>query len=1002
MITTRRPEHRYTRSQVFRHAVIKPKRDALDAPTVLLCLEGEPTATSLAGRLNIFGLAVEQCGADALVQTAFVTAPDLIVIGGAAAADGGHALLEKLSEHHATALLPVAVIGSGGAGHNARAALRHGVVAVVDRTSGPDRMARTIKALASELPERTGESKGVLDEAELAGLVALLTESRRFGVLTVTDDQNAPLMHMLVRGDRPVHEIIEELLTRLKALGRADHGTLRYEFQESGRARIADAPSQRAESSVSQQLANRRIVLVERNPTRADLTAQALRAHGATVAVIGGDASDIDIAREILPEVVVVDDEGVGSWANETMRELRRDGVLCWASLLVVKESEIFASRRPDIGPISAGVLDLVQPDLELVTRVRARASIDARLELVGPARTLRALAAAKRDLRVRVVHPRVKVELELVEGLVGTVTARPLRRARKTADGPGALATLLSLSSGRVHVEHAPKPSSQVLTPIDEALAKALDEEPAIAKSAPPPPSGHAKVFPGRPHPKALAPQPLAEPVKSAAPEGSQVARLVDRLEKLLGSDEWEDEATEQDAFGEPFEDLEEEDTTHTWTADLAKALRARMGISRRESRPDPASAKRREPTMQLGLEDDAPKPPALEVLSELEEEIEQAKQDERLDDDDITSLEMRAGDLELPEPTGDGEDDEPPTLIGKRSARREELDVTASDEDELPSYDEDLGDERTIREAPDSDSVTVPEEPARPLSQSDVKKLLESSETDASADEDAVAFFELQQDLPPLVEPAPPPNRRFLMVGLLVCLLAFAGGGAGAWYLTRGRSPDVDTARASMAPGQPADTDDAEGPPPPTGDGDSPDDVDAPPDGPETDTPSGAATPPDVAAVDPDAPLEGTGEGFELEAFGVELDERTYPRALRRRRARGLVLQANRERIRGQHEAARGHYLEVLSFAPRNLPATVGLTRIYLAQDDVERALAMAQYTVRLRDRAALGWVLLGDAYLEGGRRDAARRAFERAVELDRRHRGARRRLAALASDQ
>jgi len=865
----------------------------------------------------------------------------------------------------------------------------------------------------------------VLDEAELAGLVALLTESRRFGVLTVTDDEYAPLMHMLVRGDRPVHEIIEELLTRLKALGRADHGTLRYEFQESGRARIADAAGERPETGVTQQLANRRIVLVERNPTRADLTAQALRRCGATVAVIGGDAADLDIAREILPEVVVVDDAGVGSWANETMRELRRDGVLCWASLLVVHEDEIFAERHPDIAPISAGVLDLVQPDLELVTRVRARASMDARLELVGPARTLRALAAAKRDLKVTVVHPRVKVELELVEGLLGTISARPIRGKRKLADGAGAMATLLSLSSGRVHVEHAPEPSSQVLTPVDESLAQALDVEPAIAKSAPPPPSGHAKVFPGRPHSKALAPQPVPEPVKRGGPEGSQVAKLVDRLEKLLAPDEWEDESTAQDALNVRFDEVDEEDTTHTWTADLAKALRARMGISRRQSQPEigAPAPKRREPTMQLGLEkDDAPKPPALEVLSELEEEVERARSGELWDpaddDDDITSLEMRS--LEVPDLSGDY--DEPPTLTDLGSQRSEQLDTTASDEDELPAFDEDLGVEQTETEPPpvepspaerarhDSDAPPRPEEAARALSRADVKRMLESSEADAGPDDDAVAFFDLQEDLPPLVEPAPSRGGRgFLIVGLLVCLVAFAGGGAGAWYLTRGRAPEVEPPPAAMAAsGGVGDEADGPGDAPRSADPGDPDTNDPDPsDGDANDAdPSDAddSDPDerDAVVLDPDAPLQGTDEGFDLETFGVEPIEQAYPRALRRRRARNLVLRANRERVAGELEAARGHYLEVLSFAPRNLPATVGLTRIYLAQEDPERALSMARYTVRLRERAALGWVLLGDAYLAAGHRDAARRSFERAVDLDRRHRLARRRLRDLASDE
>ena len=74
---------------------------------------------------------------------------------------------------------------------------------------------RSIKALASELPERTGEASGALNEKELQGLVQMLTESRRFGLLSVTDRSGAPLMHMVVRGDRPVDETLRELAQRL-------------------------------------------------------------------------------------------------------------------------------------------------------------------------------------------------------------------------------------------------------------------------------------------------------------------------------------------------------------------------------------------------------------------------------------------------------------------------------------------------------------------------------------------------------------------------------------------------------------------------------------------------------------------------------------------------------------------------------------------------------------------------------------------------------------------
>ncbi|MCA9610293.1 MAG: hypothetical protein KC619_32080, partial [Myxococcales bacterium] len=297
-----------------RDVVDARKQPAKDAPTVLLAVEGEPSAKTLASRARFLGVVVEEVAVDDLVQTAFVTAPDLIVIGGAAAADGGHALLEKLGEHHATSMLPVALIGAGSSESNARTALRHGVVAIVDPAAGPDRMARSIKALATDLPERTGEASGILDERELQGLVQMLTESRRFGLLSVTDASGAPLMHMVVRGDQPVEATIAELAQQLKALSGEDLSKLRYEFQESGRARVgALAPV--ADTGVRQQLDRRRIVLVERDPVRADRLAQSLRAAGAVVAVASDGEHGLDYARELLPEVFVVYEEAVGDWA---------------------------------------------------------------------------------------------------------------------------------------------------------------------------------------------------------------------------------------------------------------------------------------------------------------------------------------------------------------------------------------------------------------------------------------------------------------------------------------------------------------------------------------------------------------------------------------------------------------------------------------------------------------------------------------------------------------
>ena len=63
----------------------------LDQPTVLLVGEGERMETALVQALERHRLLVEHATSDSVVDAAFAAAPDVLVLFGDAAADGGEA-----------------------------------------------------------------------------------------------------------------------------------------------------------------------------------------------------------------------------------------------------------------------------------------------------------------------------------------------------------------------------------------------------------------------------------------------------------------------------------------------------------------------------------------------------------------------------------------------------------------------------------------------------------------------------------------------------------------------------------------------------------------------------------------------------------------------------------------------------------------------------------------------------------------------------------------------
>lgn len=480
--------------------------------------------------------------------------------------------------------------------------------------------------------------------------------------------------------------------------------------------------------------------------------------------------------------------------------------------------------------------------------------------------------------------------------------------------------------------------------------------------------------------------PRRLATPSEEA-PEGSQVALLVDRLEKLLQTqDGTQDEKKDATEIGEapvdapvpeaahPVFEEDDEDPTHTWSASLADQFRRRMAEERAKKGAAPAPverpASRREPTMKLGS--DASKPlvpvPALQsatedVLDELEEELEEELAQETVTSDDEVMVDVD----DEPDEDGDYPFEEDPELV---------LPAAPSDEQHL---------DRTIPDTPAPEVLEIPALGSIPPPR------------------DEAGVFDVEDIEEPAAAFAPTRSRRGVWIAVGVAAVAFVGGGAGAWWLAEqaelDATPDPIAAAEQQPSDEPADEALAPDPDPPDEDVEEPVAADAPADTEPTDADPVADAPPEAADAPPpspapDAPIEGTDDDFDLAALGATPSTSRQPAAALNRRARSLIVRASRDRIRGELDDAERRYLEVLTLTARNVPATVGLARVAMAREDHAHAILYAQRVVRLQPTAA-SYVLLADTFIGAGDPASARRALDGALRIDRRHRGARRRL-------
>lgn len=449
--------------------------------------------TAIAGALSRYGVYVETTSAHGVVDAVVAAAPDLVLLVGDAAADGGSSVLAHLYTSPHSSVVPVALLADETALDERLRAFRHGAAAVIPRSASVDAIAERVAKLAREIPERDGGTVGYVGEATLDDLVQALSKELRSGILSVrapkgSEDES---IRVVLGGGRPLAQTIDEFVSRLrKHVVHAE--PLHYEFDERAGGTVqllGDA----AEGSVRESdAASLRVLLADDDAVRADAVAQALRAHRATVVVtdFAPPEQRFGRLRQLDPAILLIDEDALRGPGYALVRRMRQDTRLRWASLLVVKwedlwsDSEGAARVTRTLGTLAA----LAEPERVLCERIEAGAPFDTRLEITGPARLVRAAAASKHAVRLSIHNPRLDVRVDVTDQLVAGARAfEPGGEA--PLEGAVALSALLVLGSGRVHVEPVGEAEMvNIMSPVEVALNLADGEASPIAPSLPAP----------------------------------------------------------------------------------------------------------------------------------------------------------------------------------------------------------------------------------------------------------------------------------------------------------------------------------------------------------------------------------------------------------------------------------------------------------------------------------------------------------------------------------
>src|SRR3954471_4531706 len=188
-------------------------------PTILLVGADSTFEPALRAALARHRVYVETPPADAASETVIAAAPDLVLLVGPAARDGGRAVLEVLMSSPVSSVIPVAILDDNTALDMRLRAFRHGAAAVIAPSASIDAIAEQVAKLAREIPERGSESLGVVGEATLSEFVGALSKELRSGILSVHTGKGGEddAVRLVLGSGRPLAAFIDDFVRQVKS-----------------------------------------------------------------------------------------------------------------------------------------------------------------------------------------------------------------------------------------------------------------------------------------------------------------------------------------------------------------------------------------------------------------------------------------------------------------------------------------------------------------------------------------------------------------------------------------------------------------------------------------------------------------------------------------------------------------------------------------------------------------------------------------------------------------
>ncbi|MBO6933614.1 MAG: hypothetical protein JJ863_01525 [Deltaproteobacteria bacterium] len=983
-----------------------------ELPTLLVVGTGEPMWEAIEAGLERHATFAEGAEKDSAAQAAMVAAPDVILLVGDAAKDHD-AVLASFAQHPIARVVPVIILIDRSNLQARLDASRRGVT-FVERSASADQVAREIAALCRELPDRPSKPSMELGETSLDEVLAILKTELQSGILSVKTGQDEGARFVL-RSGRKVGSAIQDFVSRIRPLVEKADGPVRFDFEsaESREIPLFDDLDDDDDGDLA-IFRDRRIVLIEDDSAAADTLAQELRAHGATVVVVTSSGSGLPRARSSDPEIVLVEEHGLDGPTYEVMQTLRRDPRLKWASLLVIRRDELLPPDQPPrMERLARAFEPLLAADEEVARQAAELDAFDTRLEALGPSRLLRALASADRTLRATIRHPRTVIEVSFAEGLVAGAEARkPGQTQGEVVGGPKALAALLAISTGRVRVEARAAPATaNLLSPPGSALAAAAEETPPIKPSLPPPPMMPAR--PSQPPQQLLAqleqvlgeleaagmisqaPPPPAADVDEGAPTSAMQRLKPASTEKQsfqipkpgpVPRDAAKPAAPPKPVIPKPAPRAKKPARAVPAPSALAKGLvperaKAPKPVAPKSgpppAPPPPAAAVPRRQTRKKTLVGmvapvAAPEPPSPPPVEEVADEPSEAAPPPAPE----PSAPRPAP--SVPPPTPAAMPVEPPAPVPVPAP------VAAPVEPPAPLIAPVLA-APEIAPAPEVAPVPVPLAGAAPVA-------LAAPPEPEGMSTDATLAFEA-------------PSKRPWWHWAVAAIVLFTVSAVAAFYLG---GDDPQTVAMNAEPTA-TDTDPDPTPTATETETEEAEQVEAETEEAETEAVATEETETEEAETEEAEAEEAEAETEEAEADEEEEEEELTAEErealgegessgqpqTRAERLSALINAGNFFRSRRRYTLAERRYESALRLSASNARALTGISLVKIAQREPNQAVRYARRLVRVRPGSAGARVILGDALALDGDRTGARREYRKALEINPRHSGARRRL-------